>query len=96
MKKFYYAETALEAPFVYGPFDTLEEAKQAYDLPAAALRAYEDGGWDIEGNGVQFFSINLENGVKKDEEEYYFEAREPDINSGSYAEIGFVPPEEDE
>ena len=94
MKKFYYTE-AIEGylPAVHGPFDTLEEAKQAYDLPAAALRAYEDEGDDIEGTGAQFFSINLENGVKEDEEEYYFEARNADINSDSYAAIGFVPPE---
>jgi hypothetical protein len=96
MKKFYYAES-IEGylPAVRGPFDTLEEAKKAYDLPAAALRAYEDEG-DIEGTGAQFFSINLENGVKEDEEEYYFEARDPDINSDSYAAIGFVPPADGE
>ena len=97
MKKFYYAES-IEGylPAVRGPFDTLEEAKQAYDLPAAALRAYEDEGYDIEGTGAQFFSINLENGVKEDEEEYYFESRDPDINSDSYAAIGFVPPADGE
>jgi hypothetical protein len=96
MKKFYYAEVMeANSPLVHGPFDTLEEAKQAYDLPAAALRAYEDEG-DIEGTGAQFFSINLENGVKEDEEAYYFEARNPDIESDSYAAIGFVPPEDGE
>jgi hypothetical protein len=97
MKKFYYAEVMeANSPLVHGPFDTLEEAKQAYDLPGAALHAYEDEGYDIEGEGAQFFSVNLENGVKEDEEAYYFEARNPDIESDSYAAIGFVPPEDGE
>jgi len=97
MKKFYYTEVIeADAPWLYGPFDTLEEAKQAFDLPAQALDAFEDGGWTIEGNGAKFFSVNLENGLLKEEESYYFEARNPDIERGSYADIGFSLPEKGE
>lgn len=95
MKKFYYAETETRsAPGVYGPFDTLEEAKQAYDLPAAALYAYEDEGQSMEGTGAQFFSINLENGVKEEEESYYFPSDDP--LDGDYDKIGFLRPEDGE
>ena len=98
MKKFYYAEYCeAGAPRISGPFDTLEEAKQAYDLPAAALWAYEDEGWNIEGAGAMFFSINLENGVREEEEEYFFTSRYDEDDVADWNDqIGFVPPEDGE
>jgi len=95
MKKFYYAMLADGAPWVKGPFDTMEEAKQSYDLPYNALYAYEGAGWDIDGNGATFFSINLENGVREEEEEYYFPSEY--FSAGEelpddYNKIGFVRP----
>ena len=93
MKKFYYAELMMGAPSIRGPFDTMEEAKQAYDLLGEALYAYEDGGYNFEGTGATFFSINLENGVREEEEEYFFASQyfPPDEElPDDYNKIGFV------